>query len=161
MKKIALIISDCQQSQEAAKKSLEDLGAELKELKASEISELQSKDFDALVLSGRMEADDASVKSLIQNFHNDSSPIGAIGAAPLFIVQALAEYGVAITIGNDKEVATELEKLGAQHVDCEVDDFITDRQNKVVTTPATMCKANPEQISTGIQKAMAELYEMA
>jgi enhancing lycopene biosynthesis protein 2 len=35
-----------------------------------------------------------------------------------------------------KDVSADIQKTGAIHVECPVEDYITDRLNKVITTPA-------------------------
>jgi len=97
----------------------------------------------------------------IQLFHSDSKPILAICIAPTLIAKALGKEGVSVTIGNDSETAAEIEKTGAIHENCEVDDFVTDRLNKVITTPAYMYDSTPGKVFTGISKAFNEFYEMA
>ena len=56
----------------------------------------------------------------------------------------------------------ESQKIWMDYLKPYVDDFITDRENKVVTTPAYMYgEAAPHLIFTGIRKALKELVEMA
>lgn len=101
------------------------------------------------------------VKSAIEDFHSQGKPIGAICIAPALVAKVLGTKGVTVTIGNDAETAKEIEKTGAHHVNCAVDDYVTDREMKVVTTPAYMYDAKPYQVFTGIRKAIRELIEMA
>jgi enhancing lycopene biosynthesis protein 2 len=144
--------------------------------KIHDLSELNSSEFDGLVFPGGFGAalhlctfatEGAKCKVLpkiekiILNFHNDNKPIGAICIAPALIARVLGKFNVTLTIGNDSETAKEIEKTGATHVNCAVDDFITDRENKIVTTPAYMYDASPIQVFTGIRKAIKELVEMS
>lgn len=101
------------------------------------------------------------VQKAIEGFHSQNKPIGAICIAPALIAKILGQHKVTLTIGNDKETATEIEKTGAIHSNCKVDDFITDRENKVISTPAYMYNAKPFEVFTGIRKALKELVEMA
>lgn len=101
------------------------------------------------------------VEKTIKAFYSQSKPIGAICIAPALIARVLGEHGVTVTIGNDKETAQEIGKTGAQHVECAVDDYVTDRERKVITTPAYMYDAKPNQVFTGVRKAIKELVEMA
>ncbi|MFP3759097.1 isoprenoid biosynthesis protein ElbB, partial [Cupriavidus sp. SIMBA_020] len=43
-----------------------------------------------------------------------------------------------LTIGNDSDTADALTTLGAEHIECKVDDIVIDKNNKLVTTPAYM-----------------------
>lgn len=102
-----------------------------------------------------------SLKNNILSFHSESKPILAICIAPTLIGKVLGkEFAPTLTVGNDPEFSTELEKTGAEHVDCLVTDFVTDRENKVISTPAYMFNAGPYEVFTGISKATAEFIEM-
>lgn len=102
------------------------------------------------------------VKELIENFYDSSKPILAICIAPTLIARVLGQTtSVTLTIGNDTATAAEIQKTGCEHVDCPVDDFITDREAKVISTPAYMYEAKPHEVFAGIQKAVAEFVEMA
>lgn len=141
------------------------------------IKDLKADNFDAVIFPGgfgvakhfcefaslghksKVQSD---VKGIIESFHSQSKPIGAFCISPALVSLVLGEQGVAVTIGNDKAVAEEIEKTGAQHITCEVTDYVTDRENKVITSPAYMYdNAKPFEVFTGIQKAIKEIVEMA
>ena len=140
------------------------------------LTDLKVDDFDALVMPGGFGAAKnlskfatagsggeilLSVKEAIQGFHAESKPVGAICISPALVAMSLGDKGVELTIGNDKDTAAEIEKTGAVHVDCEVTDYVTDRENKVITTPAYMYDAKPHEVFTGIRNMLKELVEMA
>ena len=52
-------------------------------------------------------------------------------------------------------------KQGCEHVDCEVTNYVTDRESKVISSPAYMYEAAPYEVFTGIKKAIKEFCEMA
>lgn len=142
-----------------------------------DIKKLSEADYDALLFPGGYGAAlnlcnwakhgskcdvNKDVEISIQNFYKASKPIGAICIAPALIARVLGQENITVTIGNDKETAQEIEKTGAQHEDCQVDDFITDRAHKIITTPAYMYgDAKPNMVFTGISKLVKELVEMA
>lgn len=102
------------------------------------------------------------VVRIIREFHDQSKPIGAICIAPALVAKVLGDKEVTVTIGSDKETAEEIEKTGAVHETCEVTDYITDRANKVVTTPAYMYDdARACEVFTGVNGLVKELVEMA
>lgn len=102
------------------------------------------------------------IKKTIEEFYSQEKPIGAICIAPALIARVLGERGITVTIGNDKETAAEIAKTGARHEICSVEDYVTDREHKIVTTPAYMYdEAKPNQVFKGIRGALKELVEMA
>lgn len=101
-------------------------------------------------------------KRVIEEFHKKDKPIGAFCIAPALIASVLGHHGVTLTIGNHAETAKELEKMGAIHANCAVDDYVTDRETKIITTPAYMYdEATPFQVFTGIRRAIREIIEMS
>jgi enhancing lycopene biosynthesis protein 2 len=144
--------------------------------KIADLRELRVKDYDAVVFPGGYGAAQhlsdwaekgsaatvhAEVERVIREFHKADKPIGVICIAPTLVAKVLGSEGVSLTIGNDKETASEIEKTGTQHVNCPVDDYVTDRGHKVLSTPAYMYEAKPHQVFTGIRKMIRELVEMA
>lgn len=99
---------------------------------------------------------------VINDFYLSEKPIAAICIAPALIARVLGTKGVTVTIGDDRETAAEIAKTGAHHESCAVEDFVTDRDHRVITTPAYMYgEAKPSQVFAGIKKAIRELVEMA
>ena len=145
--------------------------------KVTDLKDLEPDDFDAIVFPGGFGAalhlcDWAKkgaqcqvlpdVVRVIKGFNEAGKPIGAMCVAPVLLAKVLGDKEITLTIGNDKETAQEIEKTGAQHENCDVDDFITDRENKIVTTPAYMYgNAKPAEVFQGISGMIKELVEMA
>ncbi len=99
---------------------------------------------------------------IINGFFDQEKPIGAICIAPALIAKVLGSNEITVTIGNDSETASEIEKTGAHHENCPVTDFVTDRQHRIITTPAYMYdKAQPYEVSQGIDGLVKEIVEMA
>lgn len=144
--------------------------------KISPLQELKEKDFDAVVFPGGYGAAKnlsdwaekgsgcrvhPEVERVIREFHAAAKPIGAICIAPTLVAKVLGRESVNVTIGNDAATAAEIAKTGAQHVNCPVDDYVSDRDHKVLTTPAYMYETQPHLVFTGIRKMIRELVEMA
>lgn len=141
--------------------------------KIQRLAELNVNDFDALIMPGGFGVAknlctfafegsagrvDELVKEKIVGFSDQKKPIGAICISPALVALCLGDKGVKLTIGNDKETASEIEKLGAKHVDCPVDNCIVDYDHKVVSTPAYMYDdANLDAINSGISKCIREV----
>lgn len=145
--------------------------------KVLDLSTLQTQNFDGLAFPGGFGAAKnlsnwaakgsacevhPEVRRVITEFHSESKPIGAICIAPVLLAKVLGDKNITITIGNDPGTAAEVRKAGAQHEDCPVDDYITDREGKIVTTPAYMYDdAKPHEVFKGIFGLAHELVEWA
>ncbi len=141
------------------------------------LNQLDAKKFDALAFPGGFGAAknlsswafkgaqsevNPEVAKVILDFYNDSKPIAAACIAPVLLAKVLGKKRVTVTIGNDPATIAEVEKTGAQHETCPVDDYITDRETKVVTTPAYMYDdAKPHEVFQGISGMVKELVEWA
>lgn len=102
------------------------------------------------------------VERVLKEFFKAEKPIAAICIAPALVARVLGHEGITVTIGNDAATASEIKKTGAHHETCKVDDFVTDRTHRLITTPAYMYdEAKPYEVFTGIRKAIRELVEMA
>lgn len=142
-----------------------------------DLNELKTSDFDGLAIpggfgvalhlcdwakKGSKSTVQPQVQKIIEGFYADQKPILAICIAPALIAKVLGKHGVTLTLGSDKENAAELEKTGAIHENCRVDDYVTDREHKIITTPAYMYDdAKPFEVFRGINAAVKEFFEMA
>ncbi|WNM62439.1 isoprenoid biosynthesis glyoxalase ElbB [Candidatus Nitrospira neomarina] len=141
------------------------------------LEQLKAKDFDALAFPGGFGAAlhlcdfgekgsgghiDPQVARIVKEFSDSQKPIAAICIAPAIMALAFGKKGVNVTIGDDAGTASELEKTGAKHQNCAVEQYVVDHSNKVITTPAYMYgSARPHQIFAGVSGAIAELMKMA
>jgi enhancing lycopene biosynthesis protein 2 len=142
-----------------------------------DLKKLKSSAYDALILPGGFGVAlslcdwaqkgaschvDPTVEKTIKDFYDEEKPVGAICIAPALVARVLGNHNISVTIGSDKETALEIEKTGAKHIECPVDDFVSDRQHKIVTTPAYMyAQATPSQVFKGISGLVKELVEMS
>lgn len=145
--------------------------------KIQPLTELHAQDFDALAFPGGFGAAlhlcdwakrgatcevHPEVSRVIQDFHQKSKPIAAICIAPVLLAKVLGAKKITITLGESAEAIKEVSKTGVVHETCPVDDFITDRDHKIITTPAYMHdNAKPHEVFLGISKLARELTEMA
>lgn len=142
-----------------------------------DIQKLKVSDFDALAFpggtgvaknlctwfaKGAQCSVNPDVERTIQEFYKEEKPIAAICIAPALIARVLGKNGVTVTVGAKSEASAEIEKTGALHEVCAVDDFVTDRHHRIITSPAYMYgEAKPHQVFNGIRGAIRELVEMA
>jgi enhancing lycopene biosynthesis protein 2 len=144
--------------------------------KMEDIKNIKSDDIDALILPGgagpiknlsnfAQKGADADVhpqvKRLLVEMNDKDKPIGAICIAPVVTAKALAHKNITVTIGNDLATASAIESMGCKHVDCPVDDIVTDQANKIVTTPAYMLGPGIKDVAAGIEKLVNKIVSMA
>jgi enhancing lycopene biosynthesis protein 2 len=145
--------------------------------KIHDLKELKAGNFDAIAFPGGFGAAlhlctwaqegskckvNPEAERVLKDFYTQEKPIAAICIAPALVARVLGSKGVTLTIGNDKETAAEIEKTGAKHENCPVTDFVTDREHRIITTPAYMYDdAKPFEVFTGVRQAIRELVEMA
>ncbi len=101
------------------------------------------------------------VARLIREVHDAGKPVGAICIAPVVLALVLGAKKPRLTIGTDLGTAKALEKTGAVHVDCPVDDIVVDEKLNLVTTPAYMLGPGIAEVARGIEKLVAEIVRRA
>lgn len=145
--------------------------------KVKPLTELNPSDFDGLAIPGGYGAalhfsDFASrgeeakplpiIKKIIEEFHKSSKPIAMICIAPYLAALVLGAHHPTVTLGEPGAAVTRVEKLGAHHEVCAAKDYVTDRENKIISSPAYMYDdSSPFDVYSGIRKAVRELVEMA
>ncbi|MGI8906596.1 MAG: isoprenoid biosynthesis glyoxalase ElbB [Candidatus Sumerlaeaceae bacterium] len=139
---------------------------------------IRAADFDALIMPGgygaaknlcsyAREGCNATVAEdvgrVLREFHAAGKVIGSICISPMAVAAAFKGTAVCptLTIGNDTATAKDLETLGGQHQECSVRDFVVDKKNRIVTTPAYMYDKGPADVFTGIEKLVKAVVEMA
>lgn len=140
------------------------------------MEEIKADDLDALIFPGGYGAaknlSDFAVKGvectvnpeverLIKEMKEAKKPLGFICIAPVIAAKVLGEANPKLTIGNDKDTATAIEKMGGKHIVCEVDGIAIDEENKIVSTPAYMLGPTIYKVSLGIEKLVAKVLELA
>ena len=55
----------------------------------------------------------------------------------------------------------QVSRLGAEHVECKVDDIVIDKSNKLVTTPAYMLAQSIMDADAGIDKLVRNVLAMS
>jgi enhancing lycopene biosynthesis protein 2 len=140
------------------------------------LSELHAKDFDGIILPGGFGAAKnlcsfafkgsegavrADLNIVLQNFYTAQKPIGAICIAPALVALAFRGKGFELTLGEEGEASSEIEKLGHRHIVKRANECHVDSNHKIVTTPAYMYDNAPlHEIFTGIQKLVQEVVSL-
>ncbi|MCK4509511.1 MAG: isoprenoid biosynthesis glyoxalase ElbB [Desulfuromonadales bacterium] len=142
-----------------------------------DLSTVQVTDIDALILPGGFGAaknlcdfavagPDCSVNSdvarLIKEMYAAKKPIAAVCIAPAVLSKVLGGDKIShqLTIGTDQETAEALNKMGSEHISCPVEEFVIDRENRIVTSPAYMLAGRISEAAEGIEKTVQALIGM-
>jgi enhancing lycopene biosynthesis protein 2 len=137
-----------------------------------DVERVNAKDLDALILPGGYGATKtlcdfaaASVNCtihpgivrLIKDLYHAKKPMGFICIAPIIAAKILGSFRPELTIGHDKDTAAALEKMGAKHIPCDVDQIAVDPANKLVSTPAYMLGPAISKVASGIEKLVSQI----
>ncbi len=93
-------------------------------------------------------------------FAQANKPAGYLCIAPT-IIPMIYDQGVKGTIGNDEATAAAFDRMGGEHIDCQVDEVHFDENHKVLSTPAYMLAENISQAASGIDKLVNKLVDIA
>lgn len=140
------------------------------DLKALQIDEIDAlilpggfgaaKNLSDFAVSGPKAKVHPEVQRILEQMLAKGKPIGALCIAPATVTRALAPHEPEVTIGNDPGTAAAIETMGGHHRHCEVDDFVVDSKNKIVSTPAYMLGPGIKDIAKGIEKTVKEVLAL-
>ena len=80
------------------------------------------------------------IAHIIQSVHQAEKPIGALCISPVLMAKILGN--ITVTIGQDAKTARDIEQMGATNVNTSNGDVVTDKKNKIFSTPCYMLDAN-------------------
>ena len=140
------------------------------------LSQLKVADVDAVILPGGFGAAknlcnfaikgaeatiQPEVARLLKEMAAAKKPIGAICIAPALIAATLGkEVHPQVTIGTDAGTAAAITATGSTHQDCPVREFVVDKANRIVTTPAYMLAESIGEAAEGIEKTVKAVLEL-
>ncbi|HJV34369.1 isoprenoid biosynthesis glyoxalase ElbB [Geomonas sp.] len=142
----------------------------------SDVAKASAAELDALVIPGgfgaaknlcnfAMQGPNGSVNPevlrLVREMAKARKPICAICIAPTLLALALGkDLAPQLTIGNDQGTAEAINATGSKHVDCPVSEFVVDKENLIVTTPAYMLAGHIAEAADGIEKAVRATIDL-
>jgi enhancing lycopene biosynthesis protein 2 len=93
----------------------------------------------------------------VKAMHKAGKPIGALCISPVLVAKILGN--VEITIGQDKDTANAVEKMGALHKSTSHGEVVIDTKNNVYTTPCYMLDANIVEIGEGAENIVRAILK--
>ena len=148
--------------------------ARLARVEVKDIGKANAADFDALIVPGGFGAAknlsnfavegaacsvNPQVLALAEAFAEAGKPVGLICISPALAAKIYGP-GVTCTIGTCAGTAAALEKMGATHQECAVEDIVEDNARKLVSTPAYMLGKNISEVASGINKLVDRVLEL-
>jgi len=139
-----------------------------------DIRDANADEFDALIVPGGFGAAknlsdfaqegaacsvNPQVLALAEAFAEAGKPVGLICISPALAAKIYGP-GVTCTIGNDTDTVAALDKMGASHQECAVEDIAEDTARKLVSTPAYMLGKNISEVASGINKLVDRVLEL-
>lgn len=101
------------------------------------------------------------LQNILETFHQERKPIGAICISPAILALAFQGKGFEMTLGPESEASEAINKLGHKHRVCSAGEFYFDARNRIVTTPAYMIDQAPlYEIFKGIQGLVNQVIEI-
>jgi enhancing lycopene biosynthesis protein 2 len=145
--------------------------------KIRDIATVRAAELDALILPGgfgaaknlcnfAVKGADCSVNPevarLLREMVAARKPVAAVCIAPVVLAKVLGadQLPHQLTIGTDAGTAAALTSMGSQHITCPVRDFVVDRANKIVSTPAYMLAGGIAEAAEGIEKCVKALLDL-
>ncbi len=137
-----------------------------------DISAFSIKNFDAVVFPGgygvaknfftyAFDGINAKVlpeiEKIIKDTHAAGKPIGALCISPVLIAKVLGD--VTVTIGHDKNTTDDIISMGANHINSASTDVVSDRKNKIFTTPCYMLNARLVEIAEGVENLIETMLQ--
>ena len=142
-----------------------------------DLAHVKADSLDALILPGGFGAAtnlcDFAVKGAecsvspdvarcVREMVNAKKPVAAVCIAPTVLSRVLGDDKLPheLTIGNDQQTADALTAMGSKHVTCPVSNFVVDKANKLISSPAYMLAGSISEAAEGIEKTVNALIEL-
>ncbi|OOF24748.1 isoprenoid biosynthesis protein ElbB [Salinivibrio proteolyticus] len=98
--------------------------------------------------------------AVCQAFARAEKPAGYMCIAPIMIPQIYPK-GVKGTIGNEPDIAAAFNRMGGEHIECPVSDYVLDQRHHLLSTPAYMLATSVLDAAGGINRMVKKLVELA
>ncbi|OOF09244.1 isoprenoid biosynthesis protein ElbB [Salinivibrio sp. PR5] len=98
--------------------------------------------------------------AVCQAFARAEKPAGYMCIAPIMIPQIYPK-GVKGTIGNEPDIAAAFNRMGGEHIECPVSDYVLDQRHHLLSTPAYMLATSVLDAASGINRMVKKLVELA
>ena len=139
--------------------------------KIKPLNDFKANDYDAIIFPGGFGAAknlstiafhgekakiNPDVERSVLEMHRQGKPIGALCISPA-VLAAIIRNEAEVTIGNEKETADVIKKMGAKHITTTHGEVTIDKKNKLFTTPCYMLDATILDIERGAMNVVKKM----
>lgn len=117
-----------------------------------------AKNLSTIAFDGTACKINTEVERAIRETRAVGKPIGALCISPTLMAKVLGE--VTVTIGQDPNFATMIEKMGARHQITHHGEVCVDTKAKVVTAPCYMLESTVGQIAVSAEHVVKTMIEL-
>jgi enhancing lycopene biosynthesis protein 2 len=103
---------------------------------------------------------DPGVARLVRALHAARKPIGFVCIAPVLAAKVLGGAHPQLTIGDDADAASSIDRMGGRHVARPVREIVVDREQRIVSTPAYMLAGRISEAADGIERLCQAVLEL-
>ena len=116
-----------------------------------------AKNFFNYAFKGTKANVDPQIERVIKEIKAANKPIGALCIAPVLLAKVLKN--ITVTIGNDETTANDVTTLGSQNINTSSGEVISDKANKIFSTPAYMLDASISDIAKGAHNLISTMLD--
>lgn len=89
------------------------------------------------------------ITQIIEQAYTHKKWIGAMCIAPVIVAKVLGKNGIKVTIGTDKQTASQIEQMGAIHENHTSMEACLDKEHRIATTPCYMLAKTIKEVYAG------------
>jgi enhancing lycopene biosynthesis protein 2 len=116
-----------------------------------------AKNFFNYAYKGIKATVDEDIIQVINDIKALNKPIGALCIAPVLLAKVL--NNITVTIGNDDVVAHDILQMGSHNINTSSGEVISDKINRIFTTPAYMLDATIMDIAEGADNLISTMLD--
>jgi enhancing lycopene biosynthesis protein 2 len=140
--------------------------------KIKSLEDFRANDFDAVIFPGGFGVAknffnyafkgvkatvDEQIEQLIKETKALNKPIGALCISPVLLAKVLDN--ITVTVGNDNATSHDITLMGSHNINTSSGEVISDKINRIFTTPAYMLDATIEEIAEGAHNLVSTMLD--
>jgi enhancing lycopene biosynthesis protein 2 len=116
-----------------------------------------AKNFFNYAFKGNKASVNSQISQVIKEIKAADKPIGALCIAPVLLAKVL--NSITVTIGNDEATANDVAFFGSRNINTSHGEVVSDKANKIFSTPAYMLNATISDIAKGANNLISTMLD--